>query len=118
VADAKGEQADRKRQGGFQPKPSQCGKDVAYSEREGLEGFAGNGNRGSQPGRDQTEKVGSASEGGLSGGASHWSIEPDVGRVAHGVPRRVDRLKGLGNAVVPQIPEIIGRAIMGLHNPQ
>jgi DNA (cytosine-5)-methyltransferase 1 len=41
-----------------------------------------------------------------------WSIEPDVGRVANGVPQRVDRLKGLGNAVVPQIPELIGRAIM------
>jgi hypothetical protein len=26
----------------------------------------------------------------------------------------VDRLKALGNAVVPQIPEIIGRAIMEL----
>jgi DNA (cytosine-5)-methyltransferase 1 len=41
-----------------------------------------------------------------------WSSEPDVGRVAHGIPARVDRLKSLGNAVVPQIPEIIGRAIM------
>ncbi len=41
-----------------------------------------------------------------------WSIEPDVGRVAHGVPARVDRLRALGNAVVPQIPELIGRAIM------
>jgi DNA (cytosine-5)-methyltransferase 1 len=41
-----------------------------------------------------------------------WEPEPDVGRVANGVPSRVDRLKGLGNAVVPQIPEIIGRAIM------
>jgi DNA (cytosine-5)-methyltransferase 1 len=41
-----------------------------------------------------------------------WAVEPDVGRVANGVPGRVDRLKQLGNAVVPQIPEIIGRAIL------
>ena len=41
-----------------------------------------------------------------------WLVEPDVGRVAHGVPARVDRLRSLGNAVVSQIPEIIGRAIM------
>jgi DNA (cytosine-5)-methyltransferase 1 len=33
-------------------------------------------------------------------------------RVSNGLPNRVDRLKGLGNAVVPQIPEMIGRAIM------
>jgi DNA (cytosine-5)-methyltransferase 1 len=41
-----------------------------------------------------------------------WRVEPDVGRVANGVPGRVDRLRALGNAVVPQIPEMIGRAIM------
>ena len=41
-----------------------------------------------------------------------WRFEPDVGRVAHGIPSRVDRLRCLGNAVVPQIPELIGRAIM------
>ncbi len=41
-----------------------------------------------------------------------WSVEPDVGRVAHGVASRVDRLRGLGNSLVPQIPELIGRAIM------
>jgi DNA (cytosine-5)-methyltransferase 1 len=35
-----------------------------------------------------------------------------VGRVANGIPARVDRLKALGNAVVPQIPELIGRAIL------
>ncbi len=40
-----------------------------------------------------------------------WSSEPAVGRVAHGVPNRVDRLRALGNAVVPQIPELIGKAI-------
>lgn len=37
-----------------------------------------------------------------AGGRSWWAAEPDVGRVAHGVPNRVDRLKCLGNAVVPQ----------------
>jgi DNA (cytosine-5)-methyltransferase 1 len=35
-----------------------------------------------------------------------------VGRVAHGVSGRTHRLKQLGNAVVPQIPELIGRAIL------
>ena len=43
---------------------------------------------------------------------SWWSIEPNVGRVANGIPRRLHRLRQLGNAVVPQIPELIGRAIM------
>jgi DNA (cytosine-5)-methyltransferase 1 len=41
-----------------------------------------------------------------------WSVEPDVGRVAHGVPSRVDRLRCFGNAVVPQVVEIIGKAIV------
>ena len=45
-------------------------------------------------------------------GADRWLTEPDVGRVADGVPARVDRLRALGNAVVPQISEMIGRAIM------
>jgi DNA (cytosine-5)-methyltransferase 1 len=40
-----------------------------------------------------------------------WTSEPSVGRVVDGFPGRVDRLKQLGNAVVPQIPELIGRAI-------
>lgn len=42
----------------------------------------------------------------------NWLPEPAVGRVAHGVPNRVDRLKGLGNAVVPQVAEHIGNIIM------
>jgi DNA (cytosine-5)-methyltransferase 1 len=32
-----------------------------------------------------------------------WSAEPDVGRVAHGVANRVDRLRGLGNGQVPAV---------------
>ena len=41
-----------------------------------------------------------------------WAVEPDVGRVADGIPARVDRLKGLGNAVVPQVAEWIGRRLL------
>jgi DNA (cytosine-5)-methyltransferase 1 len=41
-----------------------------------------------------------------------WLVEPDVGRVAHGVPHRVDRLRTLGNAVVPQVAELVGRMIV------
>jgi DNA (cytosine-5)-methyltransferase 1 len=41
-----------------------------------------------------------------------WAVEPDVGRVAYGIPARVDRLKGLGNALVPQIAEWIARRIV------
>ena len=32
-----------------------------------------------------------------------WNSEPNVGRVANGIPNRVDRLRGLGNAIVPQV---------------
>jgi DNA (cytosine-5)-methyltransferase 1 len=41
-----------------------------------------------------------------------WEFEPDVGRVANGVSQRVDRLKGLGNSLVPAIPYAIGHAIL------
>ena len=37
----------------------------------------------------------------------YWDTEPNVGRVANGIPNRVDRLKGLGNAIVPQVAQII-----------
>lgn len=40
-----------------------------------------------------------------------WAAEPNVGRVAHGIPARVDRLKCLGNAVVPQQAYRIFRAL-------
>ena len=59
-------------------------------ERDGLEG-------------DELGQVGSS---------DWWRTEPDVGRVAHGVPARVDRLRSLGNALVPQIAEWIGRRIL------
>ena len=45
-----------------------------------------------------------------------WATEPNVGRVAHGIPRRVDRLKSLGNSIVPQVAAQILRAIREAHD--
>jgi DNA (cytosine-5)-methyltransferase 1 len=47
---------------------------------------------------------------------NNWAVEPDVGRVAHGIPKRVDRLKSLGNSLVPQIPYYIGKTILEVMN--
>jgi DNA (cytosine-5)-methyltransferase 1 len=52
------------------------------------------------------------SEGSSTDFKDGWPVEPNVGRVANGVPARTHRIKALGNAVVPQIPEAIGRTIM------
>jgi DNA (cytosine-5)-methyltransferase 1 len=74
-------------------KPQYSGSDLAYTKNEGDVwrewelGFAQqehNSGRGSSDGRRKW-----------------WSTEPNVGRVAHGIPARVDRLKAIGNAQVP-----------------
>ena len=49
---------------------------------------------------------------GMADGIPRWLDEPrDTPKVATGVKQRVDRLKGLGNAIVPQIAQRIGEAI-------
>jgi len=40
-----------------------------------------------------------------------WKTEPNVDRVVDGLPKRVDRIKGLGNAIVPQNAMMIANAI-------
>lgn len=47
----------------------------------------------------------------LAGSHSHWSVESSVARVVDGLPGRLDRIRGLGNSVVPQIPEMYARRI-------
>ena len=44
-----------------------------------------------------------------------WEAGSPVGRVSDGFPGRVDRLRGLGNAVVPQVAEHLGNLILQLH---
>ncbi len=85
-------------------------QDVAYAKmRESREIQKASSAKGS---RNRYELSGNRC--GLSYGAGWWTTEPHVGRVAHGVPDRVDRLKCLGNAVVPQLAEAIGRMIVSV----
>lgn len=59
-------------------------------------------------------RVGRAAEPVSWDGGGWWAAEPRVGRVADGVPRRVDRLRSLGNAVVPAQVYPFVRAIADL----
>ena len=63
--------------------------------------------------REDAEDVGQSSrgEGNHRSRVEAWESEPNVGRVANGIPKRVDRLRGLGNAIVPQIAMQIGLTI-------
>jgi len=45
-----------------------------------------------------------------------WAAEPDVGRVANGVSRHVDRLRCLGNAVVPACGRVVGERVIEIMN--
>jgi DNA (cytosine-5)-methyltransferase 1 len=73
-------------------------QDVADISKQGLEGEI-------TEGKLSREQQGCFTE------CDWWTVEPGVGRVAHGVPNRVDRLKSLGNAIVPQVAYQIMKAI-------
>lgn len=60
----------------------------------------------------EVDAVDSHSGGSLGSWGSEWLSEPNVGRVVDGVPNRMDRIRVLGNSVVPQVSEWIGRMIM------
>ena len=80
---------------------------IAYPSSEGLEG-------GGEAGDDSSQRAqrGYQLFTGCSGVPwTAWEAEPSVDRVVNGLPRRVDRIKAVGNAIVPQIAEEIGRAI-------
>ena len=97
-------------------KSSGGGKNVAHTECQRQQGQRIN-ERSSNTTKDKTRQASwfiNGSE--RQSQPGNWLPEPSVGRVANGVPRRVDRLKQLGNAVVPQIPEVIGRFIMAIEN--
>jgi len=78
------------------------------------------GQRGHWAAREQVSQASSRSWLPRCDGAgeetAHWSAEPEVGVLADGFPNRLagwgDAMRCLGNAVVPQVVEVIGRAII------
>lgn len=111
---------------------SECGIDCDWSEESQERKFAQFGSSGCSSdvantkkqccnGRRNGDIFGQSSANWLQGTVgrkggfgrfTNWETEPDVGRVADGVPFRVDRLRGLGNAVVPQVAEYVGQLIL------
>lgn len=92
---------------GMVAEPERCGSNVPDTESLRVQG--------QRPCRVE-EPLAHALEGLLvrcreGAGKAQWEVEPSICRVVDGLPNRVDRVKALGNAVVPQIPEAIGYAI-------
>jgi DNA (cytosine-5)-methyltransferase 1 len=65
---------------------------------------------------DEERRAEPGGSGGRPGWSEWWLSEPDVDRMADGVPRRVVRgpLHAFGNAVVPQVSEVVGHLLLEL----
>ncbi len=66
--------------------------------------------QGEQPPRPAPQPVDGASRTGQPGPQA-WPVEPGMGRVAHGVAHRVDRIRALGNGQVPRVEAAAYRAL-------
>jgi DNA (cytosine-5)-methyltransferase 1 len=106
-----GQVADASRLGRRQGRPRRPAGDGAYWAREWPQALA---DTHSERRDGRTGELGPAGRREPADGG-WWATEPDVDRVAHGVPARVDRLRALGNAVVPQVAEHVGRLIVAHH---
>lgn len=57
-------------------------------------------------------RIGGDTEASHSRGWTAWAAESAVPRMAHGIPDRLDRVAAIGNAIVPQVAEWVGRRIV------
>ena len=82
--------------------------DVADSDSAGPQGFGRQPE--SVPSRPAVSPAGDSCQ---EDRPDWWELEPDVGRVAHGVASRVDRLKALGNGQVPLVAATAWKLLSG-----
>ena len=108
VADTESFGVQGLRPSGEQEPHTHAGKEVSMCSGEDVADTFSQRAQGGTAGRQDAEN---AWESPRSAPEWSWDVEPNVGRVANGIPRRVDRLKGLGNAIVPQIAMNIALAI-------
>ena len=78
------------------------GKELADTISQRLEGQPGHGSDSSEPRWQSPQEKRSTCQSSLLSDTFKWLPEPNVGRVVDGCPDRVDRLRLLGNGVVPQ----------------
>jgi len=96
-------------EGEQQGNPTRCSEGQSEGDGQTMANTSSERTSRGETRREDAENVGQSSRRPWNG---WWDIEPDVGRVANGVPKRVDRLKSLGNSLVPSIPYYIGLSIL------
>lgn len=100
MADAQGERCGEARRDSERPAQWPASGSLAFPDTDGdsAQGLV----EESQPGGH--ERPDRLHDRARSGGIRRdWPTEPDVGRVAHGVAHRVDRIKALGNGQVARV---------------
>jgi len=136
VADSRHPESPRRQQGSEGSEGETCGESTPCgSSSQGWRAARSTSEEISEPATEQrftrcsggdSERRGAPSNTGRRGSKGPWGVklkeqnparwlpEPDVGRVATGIPSRVDRLRALGNAVVPPLVTEIGKMILAV----
>ena len=89
---------------------SRPSEDVAYTQSIGVQGYRPSGEQITYSHEGQKISLCSSER----NSSTQWQTEPCLDRVVDGVPNRVDRIKGLGNAIVPQVAMNIGLCIKAM----
>jgi DNA (cytosine-5)-methyltransferase 1 len=102
----------REYEGGFQPEVERGCEEVGNTDSECLQGQRS----GCESGESQSEQLSGAAgttEGWWDGDPAERATEPRVGRLADGIPDRMERQKGIGNAQVPAVVALAWELLTG-----